>query len=124
MSKCIANKPCKNCPWKKSSAAGGKDIANFDMGMMRNLSSTSPARGRTNDDFRNLFACHESLESKEYVCAGYAARDGIHNIRLRLYALQHNFSLQTVVQNAEKHELYDNFYQMLDAYEQANSIKS
>lgn len=122
--KCIAKKPCKNCPWKRSSKAGGGNIPHFDIEMMRNLANTAPERGSQDGGLRQLFACHESEEGKPYVCAGYVARDGIHNVNLKLMAMRHEIPLQPIIDNAEKHELFDNFYEMLDEYEAHYQPKS
>ncbi|WP_390241083.1 DUF6283 family protein [Vibrio sp. R78045] len=116
-SKCIASKPCKNCPWKRKSKAGGENIPHFDIEMMRNLANTAPERGSQDGGLRQLFACHESEEDNPYVCAGYVARDGTHNVNLRLMAMRHEIPLQPIIDNAEKHDLYSNFHEMLDDYE-------
>ncbi|WP_318515693.1 DUF6283 family protein [Photobacterium leiognathi] len=112
--------PCKQCPWKKSSKVGGSDIPNFDIELMRNLVNTCPPANvdiSQRDDFRKLFACHESPEGKEKVCAGYVARDGQFNLNLRLLAAMSKTNVLAIVENAEKHELYDNFHDMLTDYE-------
>lgn len=119
--KCFAHKPCKACPWKRSSKVGGGDIPNFDMEMMRNLAGTAPERGKSDDAFRKVFACHDSKEGGEYACAGYVARDGQHNISLRLLAAQTNTPIQPIIERAEQEDLYDDFWEMLDDYEAANS---
>lgn len=117
----IAKTPCKHCPWKKSSAAGGKNIPNFSMDMMRNLANTAPPRGSHEADFRPIFACHDSKKDKEYGCAGYAARDGLDNLSLRFMVSLRNINLREIIANAEQHDLYDNFYEMLDAFEKAQN---
>nr|CAH7226211.1 hypothetical protein VCHA53O474_240088 [Vibrio chagasii] len=118
--KYFAPKPCKACPWKRSSKVGGADIPNFDMDMMRNLAGTAPERGKSDDDFRKIFACHDSKEGGECACAGYVARDGQHNISLRLLASKTNTPIQPIIERAEQEDLYNNFHEMFDDYEAAN----
>jgi hypothetical protein len=123
MSKLFATKPCKHCPWKRSSKAGGEDIPNFDIELMRGLAITAPPERREHgdkDDFRKIFACHDSREGKECACAGYVARDGRFNLSLRLLAIQSSTNLRPIIEESEKYELYDNFHEMLFDYEQAH----
>lgn len=115
----ITKTPCKHCPWKKSSKAGGKNIPNFNVDMMRDLANTAPPKGSHDTDFRPIFACHDSKEGEEYGCAGYAARDGLDNLSLRFLVSAKDINLSEIITNAEKHELYDNFHDMLDEYEKA-----
>ncbi|MCG7550889.1 DUF6283 family protein [Pseudoalteromonas sp. Of7M-16] len=119
MKKC-ADKPCKNCPWKKASKAGGADIPNFDMDLMRNLKNTVPARGSEQDGFFNIFACHDSPVGGEYACAGYIARHGLQNINVRLMATVGGVNISKALDCADTHDLYPDFWTMLDEYEAAN----
>ncbi len=118
----FAPKPCKHCPWKKTSRAGGGDIPNFDLSLMRGLASTAPKKDCTiheRDEFRKIFACHDSKEGNECACAGYVARDGQFNLNVRLIAIENKINLNQIIDAAEEHELYDNFHEMLADYEQA-----
>ncbi|MYM61609.1 hypothetical protein GTG28_20625 [Vibrio sp. OCN044] len=121
MPKYFAPKPCKHCPWKRSSKVGGGDIPNFSLSLMRNLASTAKGGAvHDRDQFRKIFACHDSKEGSECACAGYVARDGLHNLNVRLLAIQNDVDLTSIIREAEKHELYDSFEEMLSDYEAAN----
>jgi hypothetical protein len=118
MKKC-ADKPCPTCPWLKSSKVGGDDIRDFSIQQMRDLSITVPERGSDSDGFFNIMACHHSKEGEEYACAGYMAVHGLQNINVRIMALTGDVDLPKVLGNCEGLDLYDNFYTMLDDYENA-----
>lgn len=122
----FAPKPCKNCPWKRSSRAGGFDIPNFSLELMKGLAKTTYPRDAheyDRDGFRSIFACHDSKPGKECACAGYVARDGIHNINVRLLAVKSNANLMEITERANEDDLYDNFYEMLDDYVRAREEK-
>lgn len=107
-------KPCKNCPWKRSSNPSGSDIPNFSMELMEGLKSTVP------DPFNPLetrvFACHDSKEGKDKVCAGYLARGGTDNIHVRLMAMNEEVNIYILAEEASKEDLFDSFNEMLETY--------
>ncbi|MCY9872968.1 DUF6283 family protein [Vibrio barjaei] len=117
--------PCKHCPWKKSSVKGGFNIPNFNMSLMYSLENTAPKKDCSPeelDDFRKIFACHDSKEGNESACAGYVARDGQHNLNVRFLAATQKVNLQDIIDASEQHELYDNFHDMLADYESARTV--
>jgi hypothetical protein len=85
---------------------------------MRALASTVPPRGSHQDGFRQIMACHHSKGGKEFACAGYIARHGESNFNVRLMAFQ-GADLNKVVRNCAGIDLYDNFHEMLDTFEEA-----
>ncbi len=120
--KSFVKKPCKNCPWKRSSKAGGEDIPNFSIEMMRDLKKTTfeaDCHPNERDALRPVFACHDTKEGKEATCAGYVARDGKHNITVRFLAASDNVDLRPIIEAAEENELYNDFHEMLEDYEKA-----
>ncbi len=87
---------------------------------MRALASTAPSKDAdadSRDSFRKVFACHDSPEGQECACAGYVARDGRYNLSLRYLAAQSNTALGPIIERAEKHDLYNDFHEMLADYE-------
>lgn len=115
--KLCAEKPCKQCPWVRDSDVGGASIPNFDIELMRNLANTCPPKGTDEDGFRNVMACHDSKDGKEYVCAGYVSVHGLRNINFRLMVSMNNINVGKVLDNCEEFDLYDNFHEMLEDYE-------
>lgn len=117
-----ADKPCPSCPWRRSSTVGGADIPGFSIVDMRKLANTAPPRGTTHDGFRTIMACHHSRPGREYACAGYIARHGESNINVRLMAFA-GADLNKVIANCAGIDLFDNFHEMLDAYEAALAVQ-
>jgi len=119
MTKKCAEKPCKNCPWKKSSLVGGANIPRFDIDLMRGLSSTVPPRDSNQDGMYKIFACHDSKVGNEFACAGYVAVQGYQNINVRLMAMMGHVDIIAVEDACSDYEMYSNFHEMLDDYEAA-----
>lgn len=68
MSSC--RKPCPSCPWRVGQDASA--IPNFSLELAENL------RGTCEQDFgAPVFACHQSREGEEIVCAGWLAVYGV-----------------------------------------------
>lgn len=118
MKKC-PKKPCPNCPWRKSTLAGGAEIPGFEIERMRNLQNTVPPRGSDKDGFRKIMACHKSTDDRTFACAGYAIQAGDSNLNFRLLAMENNIDMGKLRGSVKPDELYDNFYEMLDVYEDA-----
>lgn len=115
MSTSCADKPCPTCPWRKSSTTGGSDIPNFSIELMRNLADTVPPQGSDVPWPRKVFACHNSKQGGEYACAGYVARHGETNVNLMLLGID----VERIKANCAGIDLYEDFHQMLAAYEVA-----
>lgn len=116
--KACDTKPCPSCPWIKANPPTGELIPNFDIGMMRNLANTVPPKGSEEGGFFNLMACHKSKEGEEFACAGYMATVGLRfNNMARYFALRENVDVQSLFNNADKLDLYQDFYHMLEDYE-------
>lgn len=91
--------------------------------MMRNLANTVPPKGSEEGGFFNLMACHKSKEGEEFACAGYMATVGLRfNNMARYFALRENVDVQALFDNADKLDLYQDFYQMLEDYECAHDM--
>lgn len=113
----MCNKPCKTCPWRRSSKVGGEDIPRFDISLMRGLASTVPPRGSDEDGFYQIMACHGSSERNRKSCIGYVAAVGYSNIHVRLLASRGELDLPAIDAETKNIELYKDFYTMLDDYE-------
>lgn len=118
--KITAIKPCKNCPWKKSSRVGGADIVGFSLEKMKGLKDTVPPRGSEQDGFYKVMACHCSQEYEEFACAGYMAAHADENINARILVAQHDIDLNAIKKECAKEDMYTNFFEMLDDYVAAN----
>ncbi len=118
MTKLSKKKPCKACPWLRSSKAGGSDIPGFSIELMRGLKGTCG----DDDDFRNIMACHDSREEKPYGCVGYLAVEGHKNLNVRLLAIKGSIPLNEIMESTKDLDLYDNFSEMLADYEQAYDL--
>lgn len=111
--------PCSTCPWRKSSTEGGYDIPGFSLDMMRGLSCTVSPPGRPSDAFRTIMACHGSPEGSEGICRGYAYVEGYTNLSVRLMAMRGELDFKALDAACEDLDLWDSFYEMLEAYEEA-----
>lgn len=113
----MSNIPCSTCPWRKASTVGGTDIPNFDIDLMRGLSSCV-GRG---DDFRKVMACHGSACGAETPCVGYLAQEGWSNLNVRMMAVDGRIDLLAIADACDGLDLWPSFDEMLAAYEEAQS---
>lgn len=113
----MCNKPCKTCPWRKSSKVGGEPIPNFDMELMRGLANTVPPRGSEDDGFFSVMACHSFKVEDRVPCKGYIASVGDMNINVRIMASMKQIDFAEIIKEADGIDLYEDFYTMLDDYE-------
>jgi Family of unknown function (DUF6283) len=111
--------PCSTCPWRKSSTLGGYDIPGFDLEKMRGLSCTVSGPGEREDAFRVIMACHGCEEGSEGICRGYAYVEGWTNINVRLMSAQGRLDMAAIDTACEGLDLWDSFWEMLEAYEEA-----
>jgi hypothetical protein len=113
MEKLSKKKPCKACPWLRSSKTDGSDIQGFSIELMQDLKGTCG----DDDGFRNIMACHDSREDKPYGCVGYLAVEGHKNLNVRILAMKGKIPLNEVMENTKELDFYDNFSEMLADYE-------
>tara|TARA_Y100001936_G_C16061249_1_gene664261 strand:- start:1266 stop:1670 length:405 start_codon:yes stop_codon:yes gene_type:complete len=125
MKSTCSTRPCKNCPWRKTTAPGGDAIPNFDQSLMRSLANCFPPKGSKQDGFHQVFACHHTKDDQvPRMCTGYLLNQlsqNIPNIHVRLIILQNKFDIDAITQASEGIELYDSFWSMLDEYEMVNA---
>lgn len=116
MSKLSNLKPCKACPWVRSSKVGGSDIPNFSIEQVRDLQKTCGDK----DGFRNIMACHDSSADKPFGCAGYMVVEGDKNLNVRIMAIRGEIPLNDIYEKNKGVEFYASFGEMLTDYENAN----
>lgn len=76
----VCPQPCPSCPWRRDQTA--RDIPNFELELAEGLSKLCPdADGRPPHHTAALFACHQSKEGAEIVCAGWLAMVGEWSVR-------------------------------------------
>jgi hypothetical protein len=110
--------PCSTCPWRKSSTLGGYDIPGFGLELMRGLSCTVSPRGTRTDEFRTIMACHGSPEGADQICRGYVYVEGWTNLSVRIMAMRGEIDMDAIEHACADIELWDNFHDMLEAYEE------
>lgn len=68
--------PCKSCPWRREAHAG--DIpGGFSLVLAEGLAATSPDEHGFGPELASpQFACHQSRDGDEVVCAGWLAAVG------------------------------------------------
>lgn len=91
-------KPCRQCPWKKSSTGI------FPAQAFRISAITSY------DMATHVFGCHSSKPEKPTLCAGGLLRGSTHNLSVRLMQIRGAVDLTSVSDGG--HQLYDNYRQM------------
>jgi hypothetical protein len=75
--------PCKTCPWRTDKDAS--TIPNFSLALAEGLASTCPDERDMGPDFgAPMFACHQSKDGDEIVCAGWLATQGHRHPSARL----------------------------------------
>lgn len=90
-------KPCKNCPWKKSS------VGEFPAEAFEHSARTAY------DMSRHTFACHDSGSKKPAACAGFLLRGAEHNLSVRLGYMNGTYKADV---SDDGHELFDSYRDM------------
>jgi hypothetical protein len=102
-------KPCPTCPWRVDQDASV--IPNFSLDLAEGLVST------TGDELgAPQFACHQSQDGKEVVCAGWLARYGWDNIGVRLGLMSGKYTPEMLEPGPdwpETHETFDDVIEKL-----------
>lgn len=80
-------RPCPSCPWRRDQDA--QAIPGFRLELAEALAATSPDdRGFGPDLGAPMFACHQSRDGDEVVCAGWLAVHGAAHPSVRLAVLR------------------------------------
>lgn len=98
--------PCSSCPWRVDRHAD--QIPNFRLELAERLHAT------TSDQFgAPVFACHQSREGQEVVCAGWLARYGWNSIAVRLQLLSGDYRPEMLEPGDGWPELHETFEQVI-----------
>lgn len=76
-------RPCRTCPWRLDQDASA--IPGFSLQKAEGLANTCPgANGWSVELGRPMFACHQSTDGAEVVCAGWLAVEGRAHVGVRV----------------------------------------
>ena len=98
----MKHRPCKDCPWRR-------DAPTFHWHPRHFLSISKTCRGAG----LQQMACHKSTGDEPFLCAGWAAVEGMNAIGLRIAALTGKFDPSAL--DVSGLELYSSFDEMLAA---------
>jgi hypothetical protein len=105
--------PCASCPWRTDQDA--RAIPNFSLDLAERLVGTSPdARGYGPSYGAPLFACHQSREGEEIVCAGWLAAVGAAHPNVRLAVLSGSIHPNALAPGDGWPELHEDFSEVIE----------
>lgn len=100
--------PCPSCPWRVDQTA--QDIPAFVLDLAENLAETCPDdRGYGPDFGTPQFACHQSREGAEIVCAGWLAQQGHRHPVVRMQVLAGQIPVEALERGADWPDLHESF---------------
>jgi hypothetical protein len=102
--------PCSTCPWRVEQDASV--IPQFRVEKARDLIKACGDE----DALRPIMACHGSTECTTVICAGYLAKEGWHNISVRMLFLSGRCETPDKVADACHDagiELHNNYLEVL-----------
>lgn len=113
---CPVRQPCPGCPWRRDAHA--EEIPNFSLKLAEGLAATSPdEQGMGPDSFAPQFACHQSKDGEEIVCAGWLAAVGEAHPMVRMAVLRGDLPEGALDHKPELHETYQEVIEKLRADE-------
>lgn len=105
--------PCRSCPWRVDQDA--QAIPNFDLDLAERLAATSPdARGFGPDFGSPQFACHQSREGAEVVCAGWLAVVGAAHPQVRMQVIRGQLDPAALEPGDGWPELHGSFVEVIE----------
>lgn len=106
-------KPCPSCPWRVDQDATA--IPNFSLELAEGLAATSPNEQGYGPDFGSpQFACHQSHEGGEIVCAGWLAAVGGAHPAVRMAALTGSVPMEALSPGEDWPELHESFTEVIE----------
>lgn len=112
--------PCASCPWRRDSHADA--IPSFSLALAEALAATSPdEQGMGPDAFAPQFACHQSREGSEIVCAGWLAAVGKAHPMVRLAVMRGDVPADALNPSPELHDTFGEVIEKLRADTLASS---
>lgn len=115
MSACASGavrKPCPSCPWRVDQDATA--IPNFSLGLAEALAETCPRNGYGPDFGAPQFACHQSHEGDEIVCAGWLATNGGAHPGVRMNVLTGRVPAEALSPGENWPELHETFEEVIE----------
>lgn len=104
--------PCRSCPWRVDQDATA--IPGFDLALAEALAATSPdPDGVGPDPFAPQFACHQSCDGGEVVCAGWLAAVGARHPTVRLLVLAGELQTEALAPGDAWPELHQSFAEVI-----------
>ena len=107
----MSRHPCKSCPWRVDQDARG--IPNFSLELAEGLADTCGEPGNEVPFGRPMFACHQSKEGTEVVCAGWQAVYGHYHLGARIAASVGTISPDGFAPGEDWPELHTSFDQVI-----------
>jgi hypothetical protein len=99
--------PCASCPWRLDQHADA--IPNFSLDLAEGLVRT------TSDELgAPIFACHQSRNGEEIVCAGWLARYGADSIAIRLQLMDGRCHPSALSPGDDWPELHETFREVIE----------
>lgn len=106
--------PCRSCPWRRDQDA--QDIPNFRLDLAEALAATSPDDRGFGPDFGSAqFACHQSREGAEVVCAGWLAQVGSAHPAVRIQVMTGRLDPAALEPRPELHDTFGEVIEKLRA---------
>lgn len=106
-------KPCLSCPWVVGNTAAG--IPRFDLEKAEALAGTCPDERDYGPNFgAHLFACHQSREGAEIICAGWLAAVGRRHPMVRYMVATGRVLLEALEPGAGWPPLHKTFHEVIE----------
>ncbi len=106
-------KPCSSCPWRVDQDAAA--IPNFSLELAENLAGTCPDdRGMGPEFGAAMFACHQSRDGAEVVCAGWLAVVGARHPAVRMGVIAGSVPVEALEPGKDWPELHGYFGEVIE----------
>lgn len=103
--------PCKTCPWRVDQHADA--IPNFSLELAEGLANTCPRNGYGPDLGSPQFACHQSKDGDEIVCAGWLATNGAAHPAVRINVFAGHTPAEALEPNEDWPDLHETFEEVI-----------
>lgn len=103
----VMRTPCRHCPWRLDQDA--TVIPGFSLEKAEGLVRTTETELGAPQ-----FACHQSREDEEIVCAGWLARYGWDNIGVRIGLMTGKYKPEMLAPGDDWPELHETFEEVIE----------
>jgi hypothetical protein len=107
-----ARRPCPSCPWRVDQDATA--IPNFNLHLAEDLWRTCRRNGYGQEFGDPQFACHQSREGDEIVCAGWLAMQGSSHPAVRIAAMTGALDPDALSPGPDWPELHEEFDDVIE----------